>query len=85
LSFNVEPKLRTVIWAFAEEPLGEDLRPGLVHLQEALGVETELTGRLEGLLTPDEIAETRARLELLLKTGRFPAPEGRFSMPWPLV
>lgn len=85
LSFNIEPKLRTVIWAFADQTLGPDLVTDLAGLLASLGTETELTERLEGLLTPAEIAETRARLELLLKTARFPAPEGRFSMPWPLV
>jgi len=85
LSFNVEPKLRTVIWAFAEDPLPDKLRAKLERLETRLASASELAGSLEELLSAEEVAETRARLALLLRDGRFPSPSGPFSMPWPLV
>ena len=85
LSFNLEPKLRTVIWAFAEDPVEESLRTDLERLRTALAPGTPLATRLDELLSPAETAETLARLEVLLAEGRFPAPEGPFDMPWPLV
>lgn len=84
LTFNVEPKLRTVIWAFAEQ----ELQPAVVeHLENlrAAFTDGDLTARLAPLLSPEEISETEARLEYLLQTKTYPAPEGRFSIPWPLV
>ena len=85
LSFNVDPKLRTVIWAFAEDPIEQPLRGQL----EALGKELEpgyaLATRLDELLSPEERAETLARVRFLLARGCFPSPEGPFDMPWPLV
>ena len=85
LSFNLEPKLRTVIWAFAEDPLGDRLRGQLETLGEALAPGAPLADRLDELLSPEERAETLARLQVLLAENRFPAPEGPFDMPWPLV
>ncbi|MGH2753564.1 MAG: SCO1664 family protein [Actinomycetota bacterium] len=85
LSFNIEPKLRTVIWAFAEDPLEERLKSDLERLRVALAPGSRLATQLDELLSPAETAETRARLEMLLAEGSFPAPEGPFDMPWPLV
>lgn len=84
LSFNIEPKLRTVIWAFAGEPLSADLRAKLEKLATDF-TEGDLRARLGSLLDPDEVAETEARLKLLLSQGTFPEPQGPFHMPWPLV
>jgi hypothetical protein len=85
LSFNVEPKLRTVVWAFAGKPLSEDVRDKLLVLRAALDSERGLARMLGELLEPEEIGETRGRLEVLLAAGVFPEPEGPFHMPWPLV
>jgi hypothetical protein len=85
LSFNVEPKLRTVIWAFAEDPIEEPLQGELEALARELEPRAPLAGRLDELLSPEETAETLARLRFFLAEGRFPAPEGPFDMPWPLV
>ena len=85
LSFNIDPKLRTVIWAFADRPISDHLRAEVERLGARLEPGGELEGALGDLLAPEEIAETRARLELFLREGVFPGPEGPFSMPWPLV
>jgi hypothetical protein len=85
LSFNIEPKLRTVIWGFGNDPIEDGLRAELEALEEKLEPGAPLAERLEGLLSPAETAETLARLRVLLAEGRFPSPEGPFDMPWPLV
>ena len=84
LTFNLEPKLRTVIWGFAGEPLGE-LANDLGRVAESLRPTGELFTRLTELLSSEEATETSARLDLLVAEGEFPAPEGPFAMPWPLV
>ena len=85
LSFNLEHKLRTVIWGFGGDPLSDDLRRELEALGKELEPGTPLAVRLDELLSPAETAETLARLKVLLADGRFPSPEGPFDMPWPLV
>lgn len=82
--FHVEPKLRTVIWDFAGEPLPTDVTDDLTRLHETLSGTGPLTVRLAELLTPDEVEATRARLEVLLNAGAYPLPdESRRSYPWP--
>ena len=85
LTFHVEPKLRTVIWTFAEERLTAPLRGMLEVLGEALAGEGGLGGDLARVLTPDEAAATLERVEALLLEDRFPAPQGPRPLPWPLI
>ena len=85
LSFSVADKLRTVIWAFSEEPLGASLRERLVFLGGQLADTSSLGGRLAELLSPRESTATLARVESLLTKDRFPAPAGDRPLPWPLV
>lgn len=85
LSFNVEPKLRTVVWAFAGRPLPDDLLERLDLLERGLAPGQDLAERLGALLSPEETSETRARAALLKGAGVFPEPEGPFHMPWPLI
>jgi uncharacterized repeat protein (TIGR03843 family) len=84
--FSDEPKLRTVIWEFVDEPIPRDLREDLARLGERLAVGARSRGELEGLLAPAEIAATTDRLERLLAIGRFPEPEpGVRPFPWPPI
>lgn len=85
LCFSVADKLRTVIWAFSDEPLGAPLRECLVLLGSQLADESSLGGRLAELLSSGEAAATLARVESLVIEDRFPAPEGDRPLPWPLV
>jgi uncharacterized repeat protein (TIGR03843 family) len=85
LTFNTEPKLRTVIWAFAEERLGNELRAPLETLGATLSEDSGLGGRLKKLLSPEEVDETLARVEDLLVEDRFPAPGPNRPLPWPLI
>ena len=85
LTFNVEPKLRTVIWAFAEEPLGNDLRRALEKLGATLSEDSKLGGEVTKLLSREEADATLARVEDLLVEDRFPAPGLNRPLPWPLI
>lgn len=98
LTFNEEHKLRTVLWGFGDEPLGDELLQALDGVEWALGGaagvprrsagERHLSGlrrRLDALLSRDEIAVTRRRVRRLIEVGVFPAPrEGYPMVPWPL-
>ncbi|MDQ3751577.1 MAG: SCO1664 family protein [Actinomycetota bacterium] len=85
LCFNVIDKLRTVIWAFSEEPIGSPLRERLAGLAAQLADDGALGGLVAELLSRRESAATLARVESLLASNRFPAPEGDRPLPWPLV
>lgn len=82
--FSTEPKLRTVIWDFVDEPIPpgmlEDLRALTEHL--SAGAVRE---RLLELLSPAEVAATERRLADLLDLGRFPEPGPGRPYPWPIV
>ncbi|HZD64613.1 MAG TPA: SCO1664 family protein, partial [Acidimicrobiales bacterium] len=77
LCFHPEPRLRTVIWDFADEPVPECLRPGV----EALAAEPP--SALAELLAPDEREALARRAGALATRPRFPAPRpGRRPYPW---
>jgi uncharacterized repeat protein (TIGR03843 family) len=78
LCFNVEPKLRTVIWEFAGEPLPDDVMAGVSRLARQ-----GLPKALAALLEPDERTALLARARALVKAGRF--PDGGAAYPWPVV
>ena len=80
LCFHVEPKLRTVIWDFAGEPIPETVVEDLACL-----VDRGLPERLRDLLELDEQAALLARARALVKTAHFPADELGHRYPWPLV
>lgn len=86
LCFNLEPKLRTVIWDFVGESFNEEEIGVLHRLELALDPEGELSRSLTGLLRDDEIYAMRLRLGVLLETGVFPEPDPNHRpVPWPLV
>ncbi len=74
------PKLRTVIWDFADEPVPSPLLADLRRLASDLPVE------LARLLDDGEQAAIVDRIDRLVHTGTFPEPLGdRPPYPWPLV
>jgi uncharacterized repeat protein (TIGR03843 family) len=86
VTFHVETKLRTLLWGWAGEPLPAEAVEVLKGLREDLGEGGALAARLAGLITPAEVAATRARVEALLATGRHPEPTGEWpAIPWPPV
>jgi len=84
--FHVQPKLRTVIWEFAGEPLPADLADDLAALRAQLDQGCELRSQLAGLLNDGELAALTRRTEQLLASRVFPDPDPhRRPYPWPLV
>jgi uncharacterized repeat protein (TIGR03843 family) len=80
LTFHVEPKLRTVIWEFAGEPIPDAILEDL-HRLVAAGPPPALAE----LLAPAEQEALVARTKTLLRARRFPRdPSGR-RYPWPPV
>jgi hypothetical protein len=82
--FGAEPKLRTVIWEFAGQPVPRR------QLQDVKRVAAELRSgplrdSLGGLLSDREIDATARRAEALARTGTFPRPGNRRAYPWPPV
>jgi uncharacterized repeat protein (TIGR03843 family) len=82
VTFHTDPKLRTVLWGWAGEPLADEERAGLDRLQTAL--EGELGDTLGEHLSAIEIERTTARCARLRREARFPQPYGDWpSIPWP--
>jgi uncharacterized repeat protein (TIGR03843 family) len=80
LCFHSEPKLRTVIWEFAGEPLPATLLDGLARVAQSP------LDALRPLLSAREVAAVSRRAEALLEAGRFPVPDpDAHHYPWPLV
>ena len=74
LTFHTDPKLRTVIWDFAGEPISSDLLTDL----EGFRLDPRSTWRalscLCGLVSEEEIEAVRKRLRVLLRTRKHPDP-----------
>jgi uncharacterized repeat protein (TIGR03843 family) len=80
LCFHAEPKLRTVIWDFAGEPIPA---PVLGDVRRLL--ETGLPKAVTALLDAEERRALTARAQALLADGHFPVDETGSRYPWPLV
>lgn len=69
LTFNEEPKLRTVMWQFSGVPVSEDLAADLSRI---LDESDSLTSQLQPWLNRREIAAFQYRVEALLSEGCYP-------------
>lgn len=89
VTFSVEPKLRTVLWHWAGEPLEAGELAALRRARDELGTPDEpgpLGAALRELLFVDEVHATRDRVEALLAEGVFPGPNPDWpAIPWPPV
>jgi uncharacterized repeat protein (TIGR03843 family) len=84
--FNVDDKLRTVLWGWAGDPID----PGDLGVLERLDADLDpdfeggLGAALVPLLTRREIHRTRQRVRRLLRETTYPTPfEGWPPIPWP--
>jgi hypothetical protein len=83
LTFNVDPKLRTVIWDFAGQRLPAALRQDLERTAASLEA-GELRAALGELLTRREVAALRRRADSASAPGwQMPHPTSAWSVPWP--
>ncbi len=86
ICFNVEEKLRTVVWDFAGEEIPTGLVGDMCDLLSALENGAPPTTELRFLLSAAEIKMIQARARLLVENKRFPFPTStRRSYPWPPV
>jgi len=82
VSLHEEPKLRTVLWGWAGEPLADEEVAVLAHLRDA--VLGELGETLAGHLTPREVDALARRCGRLAHHGVLPQPRGDYpAIPWP--
>jgi hypothetical protein len=79
LTFNLEPKLRTIIWDFAGESVPDQHRARLQRLERH---QQQLFDLLEPWLEHDEILMICVRAEQLLRTGTFPMLRSRRNIPF---
>jgi hypothetical protein len=82
--FSTDPKLRTVIWDFASDPIPSSLLDDLRALEPKLE-RGPTADRLRALLDDAEIAAVRRRLAELVGRARFPEPGPGRPYPWPPV
>jgi uncharacterized repeat protein (TIGR03843 family) len=87
ISFHVEPKLRTVIWDYAGQPLPAEISADLDALAGGLTAPAGALRRdLAALLCRDEIDALIARTRRLVQSAVFPGSNPRRrAVPWPLV
>jgi uncharacterized repeat protein (TIGR03843 family) len=85
VSFHANPKLRTVLWGWAGDPLVDGDLARLERLLDALDdAASGLTEALEALLPHADVAALRERVEGLLRRRRHPRPSpGWPAVPWP--
>ena len=79
LSFHADPKLRTVIWDFAGEPLPP------ARVDDVARLAAEPPPGLTGLLHDDEIEALAARAAHIARHPVFPRIRSSRAYPWPLV
>jgi uncharacterized repeat protein (TIGR03843 family) len=86
VTFNVDDKLRTLLWGWAGEPLPEEALEVLTRLDASLAPGAPLATRLAELITPAEVTAVRSRVAALRTSGRHPEPSGQWpAIPWPPV
>jgi uncharacterized repeat protein (TIGR03843 family) len=82
VTFNADPKLRTLLWQWAGEPLTDEAVDVLSTLRAQL--EGPLGDRLRELLTTREVRRTVRRVDHLLRARCHPWPDGDWpAIPWP--
>lgn len=83
LTFHAQPKLRTVIWDFREEPIPAPWLRDLRAFQDRLEGEDESAASLARLLDPAEIQALKRRVEGVLSEPVYPSPRHHRHYPWP--
>jgi hypothetical protein len=79
LTFNREPKLRTVLWQFVGEPISPQLLRELRVLRDRAD---ELPGTLNGILSGGEIQALLRRIGQFAEHGCYPTLSPRRNVPY---
>lgn len=86
LCFNVEEKLRTVVWDFAGASIPQDLRVDLQRFRQSLNPPSPLVESLSQHLAPDEIEMLSHRAEAVIEMEHLPSPPNdRRAYPYPRI
>ncbi|MSQ41388.1 MAG: SCO1664 family protein, partial [Dehalococcoidia bacterium] len=85
LTFNVDPKLRTVIWDFCGQAIPQPLLADLMVLLGRLNTASDLALQLGEMLEGEEVRCLRQRLQAILANPVYPLLNQRYNVPWPLV
>jgi uncharacterized repeat protein (TIGR03843 family) len=84
VTFNVDPKLRTVLWGWRGTLIAPRELRVLAALRPKLAAGGPLSASLAEHLDAAEIEESRVRLDELLGSGKFPQPHPDWpAVPWP--
>jgi uncharacterized repeat protein (TIGR03843 family) len=84
VTFHVHPKLRTVIWDHAGEPIPAEILADLARLATTVAA-GEVRTALDELLASDEIAALDARIAALIQHAVYPEPGPGRPYPWPPI
>ena len=84
ICFNIDDKLRTLLWQWAGLPLTDEATDMLERLRgDLVG---DLGEQLQDLLTRREVTTTRRRIDRLLRYGQHPEPSSDWpAVPWPPI
>ena len=80
VTFSPTPKLRTVLWGWAGEPIVEDDLVRLKRLRDALAEDDAARERLLALLPEDDVDALAQRVRRLLDRGVHPFPQPRLAV-----
>jgi uncharacterized repeat protein (TIGR03843 family) len=79
LTFNVVPKLRTVLWQFVGDPISPDLLADIARVRDEAGL---LCERMAGVLSEAEIVALLDRFDALLASGCHPRLDPNRNIPY---
>jgi uncharacterized repeat protein (TIGR03843 family) len=86
ICFHISPKLRTVIWDFAGQPVPRPLLADIERVYcEIDDAAHPLRGELDTLLSSAEIQALLARMRRILQRQEYPRPGPGPNYPWPPV
>ena len=83
--FSAEPKLRTVIWEYMDEPIPPSLLADIARLGIALDEGGPDRDEFAALLNEEEMLALRRRIGEIAASPVFPGPGGDRPFPWPPV
>jgi len=79
LTFNADPKLRTVLWQFSGEAVSDSVR---VDVERLLCDTPDIVANLGAILSPFEVAALLRRANALVQSGRYPALDPYYNVPY---
>jgi hypothetical protein len=86
IGFHTAPKLRTVIWDFAGQPVPESLLMDVQRVCDAVeDPRSHVRMELDRLLASAEVNALSARMRRLLQRREYPRPGPGPNYPWPPV